>query len=112
MIDLRTYRSLHKKWDQCVAGEIKDTSVHPFHPYTTPDECGIVKAVMEASGSSMMYDVTTYDTYPGWLHNITMQLCVANTLLLFTHYHPLFFFKGMDDVGGTVYNFFNNPGIR
>jgi len=65
MIDLRTYRSLHEKWDQCLDGKIIDTSVHPLHPYTTPDECGIAKAVMEASGSSMMYDVTTYDTYPG-----------------------------------------------
>lgn len=83
MIDLRTYRSLHKKWDQCVAGEINDNSVHPFHPYTTPDECGIVTAVMEASGSKMMYDVTTYDTYPG-----------------------------MDNIGGVINNFFNDPDVR
>ena len=83
MIDLRTYRSLHEKWDQCVDGRINDSSIDPFHPYTTPDECGIVKAVMAASGSSMMYDVTTYDTYPG-----------------------------MDDVGGTVSNFFNDPDVR
>eukprot|EP00804_Cyclotella_cryptica_P027686 CCRYP_010298-RB/>CCRYP_010298-RB protein AED:0.04 eAED:0.04 QI:231/0.75/0.8/1/0.75/0.8/5/491/633 len=83
MIDLRTYRSLHQKWDQCVAGEINDNSVHPFHPYTTPDECGIVIAVMEASGSKMMYDVTTYDIYPG-----------------------------MDDVEGVVHKFFNDPDVR
>ena len=83
MIDLRTYRSLHKKWDQCVSGQIKDESIDPFHPYTTPDECGIVKAVMAASGSTMMYDVTTFDTYPG-----------------------------MDDVGGTISNFFNDGNVR
>jgi hypothetical protein len=38
---------------------------------------------MEASGSKMMYDVTTYDTYPG-----------------------------MDDVGGVINNFFNDPDVR
>lgn len=83
MIDLTTFRSLHKKWDECVAGKIKDTSVTPFHPYNTPDECGVVSAVMQASGSTQMYEVTTYDTYPA-----------------------------MGDVGGVISNFFNDPDIR
>jgi len=83
MIDLTTFRSLHKKWDECVAGKIKDTSIAPFHPYNTPDECGVVSAVMQASGSSQMYEVTTYDTYPA-----------------------------LGDEGSVIRNFFNDPDIR
>jgi hypothetical protein len=83
MIDLRTYRSLHEKWDQCVAGKIKDSSIEPFHPYTTPDECGIVKAVMAASGSKQMYEVTTYDTYPGMVSLVLLlEVVFAKKYLL------------------------------
>lgn len=64
MIDLQTYRGLHAKWDECINKEIIDSSEKPFHPFTTPDECGISIAVMKASGSTFMYDVTTFDAYP------------------------------------------------
>ena len=67
MIDLNTYRGLHDKWDECMAGKIVDLSEKPFHPFTTPDECGIAVAVMEASGSKFEYDVSTYDAYPAVL---------------------------------------------
>ena len=83
MIDLRTYRSLHEKWDECIARTITDTSEHPFHPFTTPDECGVSIAVMEASGSTFTYDVTTYDAYPSVLQQ-----------------------------GGAISKFFNDPSVR
>ena len=83
MIDLTTFRSLHKKWDECVGGKIKDTSIAHFQPYNTPGECGVVWAVMQASGSSQMYEVTTYDTYPA-----------------------------LGDEGSVIRNFFNDPDIR
>lgn len=62
MIDLPTRRVLHEKWNECITGMIG--SIEPFHSFTTPDECGIMTAVMEASGSTFTYDVTTYDAYP------------------------------------------------
>ena len=67
MIDLPTYRGLHKKWDECIAGQILEDE-KPFHPWNTPDECGISSAVIEASGSTFQYDVTTYDAYPALLN--------------------------------------------
>jgi carboxypeptidase C (cathepsin A) len=83
MIDLREYRSLHQKWDECVSREITGMSNPPFHPFTTPDECGLSTAVMEASGSTFTYDVTTYDAYPGVLNK-----------------------------GGVIANFFNDADVR
>jgi len=83
MIDLQTYRGLHQKWDQCMAQEIPDSAHEPFHPFTTPDECGITDAVMKASGSTFMYDVTTFDAYPSVL-----------------------------DEDGTIAKFFNDPVVR
>lgn len=65
MIDLPTYRGLHKKWEECIADQILEK---PFRPWNTPDECGISSAVMEASGSKFPYDVTTYDAYPALLN--------------------------------------------
>ena len=35
-----------------------------MHFFTTSDECGIIAAVMKASGNEFMYDVTSYDAYP------------------------------------------------
>ena len=83
MIDLQTYRGLHEKWDKCMNDQIVDKSEKPFHPFNTPDECGISSAVMQASGSKFMYDVTTYDAYPDVLNE-----------------------------GGTISNFFNDPVVR
>ncbi|KAL7522559.1 hypothetical protein ACHAWF_000307 [Thalassiosira exigua] len=62
MIDLRTSMSLHRTWEDCIANE--DIADDQFHPFTTPDECGMVGAVMKAAGSENMYDVTNYDTDP------------------------------------------------
>jgi hypothetical protein len=64
MIDLPTRRVLHEKWDECITGMITDSSIEPFHSFTTPDECGIMSAVMKASGSTFIYDVSTFDSYP------------------------------------------------
>ena len=83
MIDLQTYRGLHEKWDKCMNDQIVDKSEKPFHPFNTPDECGISSAVMQASGSKFMYEVTTYDAYPDVLNE-----------------------------GGTISNFFNDPVVR
>mmetsp|Transcript_10256 Transcript_10256/g.22808 ORF Transcript_10256/g.22808 Transcript_10256/m.22808 type:complete len:613 (-) Transcript_10256:224-2062(-) len=83
MIDLQTYRGLHVKWDECMNQQILDSSEEPFHPFTTPDECGIQDAIMEASGNKFLYDVTTNDAYPAVLNK-----------------------------GGTISNFFNDPVIR
>ncbi|KAL7541891.1 hypothetical protein ACHAXR_011336 [Thalassiosira sp. AJA248-18] len=83
MIDLNTHRGLRKKWDECMAGQIRDQSEKQFHPFLTSSECGIVDAVMKASGSTFQYDVTTYDAYPAALN-----------------------------IGGTISNFFNDPVVR
>jgi len=83
MIDLQTKRSLHVKWEECLAGKIVDESEPPFHPFTTPGECGIWNAVLEASGGNFYYEVTTYDTYPALMEQ-----------------------------GGTISRFFNDPDVR
>ena len=64
MIDLQDYRSLKAKWEECIQEKILDSSEVPFHSFTTSDECGIIAAVMKASGNEFMYDVTSYDAYP------------------------------------------------
>ncbi len=91
MIDLQTYRGLHAKWNECMNNEIVDSSEAPFHPFTTPDECGISFAVMRASGSSFMYDVTTYDTYPDILDEGTWLLLSKSTIpVAHSHFYPTF----------------------
>ena len=67
MIDLQDHRNLHIKWNECMNMQILDSSEKPFHPFTVPDECGITSAVMKASGSKFMYDVTSSDAYPAIL---------------------------------------------
>ena len=64
MIDLPTRRVLHRKWTECITGLITDSSTEPFHSFAAPDECGIMTAILEASGSTFSYDVTTHDAYP------------------------------------------------
>lgn len=66
MIDSTTVTALQQEWDQCRDGSKPQTK--PFHPFTTPDECGIMGAVMQAAGVGMVawggpnaYDVTTWD---------------------------------------------------
>ena len=67
LIDLQDHRNLHAKWDKCINELILDSAEIPFHPFTVPDECGITTAVMKASGSKFMYDVTAPDAYPAIL---------------------------------------------
>lgn len=83
MIDLQDRRNLQAQWDKCINEQILDSIEEPFHPFTTPDECGITTAVMKASGSTFMYDVTASDAYPAIL-----------------------------DEGGTLSLFFNDPVVR
>jgi len=64
MIDLPTRRVLHERWNECITGMITDSSEMPFHSFTTPDECGIMSAVLQAAGNPFVYDVSTYDAYP------------------------------------------------
>jgi len=83
MIDLQTYRSLHEKWNKCANDQILDSASKPFHPFTTPNECGIQNAIMEASGNKFLYEVTTNDVYASALVD-----------------------------GGAVHRFFNDPIVR
>ena len=78
MIDLPTKRVLHEKWDECITGMITDSTIEPFHSLTTPDECGIMTAVMEASGSTFTYDVSTYDAYPAIMTDPGLEGTVFN----------------------------------
>lgn len=86
LIDLQTYRGLQAKWEDCMdRRETTDSAGGggPFHPFTTPNECGVADAVVAASGGVFQYDVTTYDAYPAVISD-----------------------------GGTISNFFNDPAVR
>jgi Serine carboxypeptidase len=74
MIDSQTKIALHRQWDICQQG--LDTNKPspllgpPFHPFTTPDECGILGAVLKAAGAGLVnwggpnaYDISTWDPY-------------------------------------------------
>jgi len=72
MIDSVQRDAFHVEYQHCLArtGDEPD----PFHPFTTPDECGMVEAVLAATGAGLfedkspnMYDVTTWDRY--WVLN-------------------------------------------
>ena len=73
MIDAYTRDAFHAQWEHCttsdgvnMTGEIQSA---PFHPFTTPDECGVMDAVLQAAGAGNLphglspnkYDVTTFD---------------------------------------------------
>lgn len=67
MIDSSTASALHREWHNCQDGS---PQAEPFHAFTTPDECGILSAVLQAAGTGIVdwgapngYDVTTWDTY-------------------------------------------------
>lgn len=69
MIDVATRTFLYKEWDKCLTRGSVMTA--PLHSFTTPDECGIMDAVLRASGKGLLphrnpntYDVTTWDKYP------------------------------------------------
>ena len=72
MIDSATVAALQYEWDRCHNGDLTSSSSSPLpkpmHPFTTPDECGIMGAVMQAAGVGVVdwggpnaYDVTTWD---------------------------------------------------
>jgi len=84
MIDAYTRDAFLEEWDHCYSAvrasrkgggswkyskEQKEPT--PFHPFTTPDECGIMEAVLAAAGAGVLphgkspntYDVTTFDPY-------------------------------------------------
>lgn len=88
MIDSPTRDGLHDIWEQCETGG--DDLRKPFHPFTIPDECGVVEATLKAAGAGIFpdmspntYDVTTWDTYP----------------VLF-------------DKNSTILQFYNNPKVK
>ena len=69
MIDSTTRHALKATWEQCNAGSVPMQP--PFHDFTTPDECNVMGAVLQAAGAGIFpdlspntYDVTTWDTYP------------------------------------------------
>lgn len=66
MIDATTVAAMMQEWENCRDGSAPQPK--PFHPFTTPDECGIMGAVMKAAGVGVVdwggpnaYDVTTWD---------------------------------------------------
>lgn len=73
MIDSTTRQALHAEWHSCMNGD-GSPQAPPLHPFTIPDECGMMNAVLYASGKGARadgslpgpntYDVTTWDTYP------------------------------------------------
>uniref|UniRef100_A0A7S2UUM9 Pheromone-processing carboxypeptidase KEX1 n=1 Tax=Attheya septentrionalis TaxID=420275 RepID=A0A7S2UUM9_9STRA len=71
LINTSTKINLQNEWKNCETHHAQQPS--PFHPFTTPDECGIMQAILEAAGSNSKlvspgsgpntYDVTTWDPY-------------------------------------------------
>jgi len=66
MIDSTTVAAMKQEWENCQDGSAPQPK--PFHPFTTPDECGIMGAVMQAAGVGIVdwggpnaYDVSTWD---------------------------------------------------
>jgi carboxypeptidase C (cathepsin A) len=92
MIDLQDHRNLHTKWDECMNMQIIDSSEKPFHPFNVPDECGITSAVMKASGSKFMYDVTASDAYPAILDEGMVIELVGIVPFALTCTHSAFFY--------------------
>lgn len=68
MIDSITRDAFHKEWEHCKQRTGEEPP--PFHPLTTPDECGMMETVLKAAGAGLFdnmspntYDVTTWDKY-------------------------------------------------
>lgn len=65
MLDMYTARELHQSWENCVGGV---PARHPFHNFTTPDECGVGNVALLSAGDDLLdwgtpnvYDITTFD---------------------------------------------------
>jgi hypothetical protein len=116
MIDLQDRRNLQAQWDKCINEQILDSIEEPFHPFTTPDECGITTAVMKASGSTFMYDVTASDAYPAILDEGVIDyffdscLCPTSTHSTLTSFISPMTLPLL--LGGTLSLFFNDPVVR
>lgn len=72
MIDSHTMKALHNEWHNCQHGYaiLAKDQFDGFHEFTTPDECGIMGAVLAAAGADQVswgkpnaYDVSTWDEY-------------------------------------------------
>jgi Serine carboxypeptidase len=73
MIDSHTAQAMHTEWENCRPRDVDGRQPtkkepEPFHPFTPPDECGIMGAVLAAAGAGILdwgtpnaYDVTTMD---------------------------------------------------
>jgi carboxypeptidase C (cathepsin A) len=71
IIDSNTAKSMHNEWDNCQEGkavEFGGDQYTEFHEFTTPDECGIMGAIIEAAGAHQVpwglpnaYDISTWD---------------------------------------------------
>jgi carboxypeptidase C (cathepsin A) len=86
MIDTYTRAQLHREWKQCESTVLQEADVgkdsknndsrqvdldSELHPFTIPDECGIMTVLLRAAGKGLTpygdpnpYDITTWDTYP------------------------------------------------
>jgi len=60
LIDEPTRNAIHKIWEKC-AQDPNFVLPPPFHPFTVQDDCGIMWAILQASGNPNAYDVTTWD---------------------------------------------------
>ena len=81
LIDTTTKYALQEEWEKCRAAGGPSPAImpEPLHPFTTPDDCGMVGAVVKAAGGGIfeqyykygpydipgvnIYDVTTWDGY-------------------------------------------------
>jgi len=74
MIDEYTRDAFHAEWERCYGAftnAFLQDEPWPFHTFTTPDECGIMPAILTAAGKGALphgmapntYDVTTFDPY-------------------------------------------------
>mmetsp|Transcript_778 Transcript_778/g.1478 ORF Transcript_778/g.1478 Transcript_778/m.1478 type:complete len:392 (+) Transcript_778:802-1977(+) len=69
MMDSVTRDAFHQEWEHCI--QQKGSEPKPFHPLTTPDECGMMENVLAAAGAGLIgdsmaintYDITTWDKY-------------------------------------------------
>lgn len=68
MIDSVIRDALHEEWEHCSLRTGSEPP--PFHPFTVPDECGLMGATLQAAGAGLFswgapntYDVTTFDPY-------------------------------------------------
>lgn len=69
MIDSVTRDDLYREWNHCIQKGPNEQA--PFHPYTVPDECGMMGVVAQAAGAGLLphgwapnvYDASTWDPY-------------------------------------------------